>query len=107
MPRSEEKAARNEVAFRRANEELVRKRRELQLEGTTPFLCECDNESCTELIQLDLGEYERVRQNPRHFVIVPGHDPERGRLVKTHDRYAVVEKTGLGGVIAEEEDPRR
>jgi hypothetical protein len=107
MPRSDEQAARNEVAFRAANEELVRKRRELQLEGTTPFLCECDNESCTELLQLELGEYERVRENPRHFVIVPGHDSESDRLIETRDRYAVVEKTGLGGAIAEGEDPRR
>ena len=107
MGRSEEQAARNEVAFRTANEDLGRKRRELQLEGTTPFLCECDNESCTELIHLELGEYERVRQNPRQFVIVPGHESERDRPFETHGRYAVVEKTGLGGAIAEQENPRR
>src|SRR5438093_9013155 len=107
MARSEERAARNEVAFRTANEELGRKRQELQLEGTTPFLCECHNESCTELLQLELGEYERVRENPRQFVIVPGHDSGGDKVVEEHDRYALVEKTGLGGVIAEEEDPRR
>ena len=107
MGRSEEQAARNEVAFRTANEDLGRKRRELQLEGTTPFRCECDNESCTELIQLELGVYERVRQNSRHFVIVPGHDSDGARVVETHAQYAVVEKTGLSGAIAEQEDPRR
>ncbi len=107
MGRNEEQAARNEVVFRTANEELGRKRQELHIEGPTPFLCECENESCTELVQLELGEYEHVRENPRHFLVVPGHDGDGNRQVEVHDRFAIVEKTGVGGIIAEQEDPRQ
>ncbi len=58
---SEERAARNEVLFREANEKLGDERQELELIGQTPFLCECGDPSCTELIRLSLEQYEHVR----------------------------------------------
>jgi len=58
---SEERAVRNEVLFREANEKLGDKRQELELIGQTPFLCECGDPSCTELIRLSLEQYEHVR----------------------------------------------
>jgi len=105
METSEERAARNESAFREANEDLEDKRRELALDGLTPFLCECDDPHCTELIRLSLGEYEHVRSRANRFVVVGGHEPV-SRTVEQHDRYTVVEKTGAARRIAEEDNPR-
>jgi hypothetical protein len=107
MGRTEEQAAQNEVAFRTANEELGRKRRELELEGTTPFLCECEDPACTTLVRLELSEYEHVRKHPRQFVVVPGHVGEWDRLVEEHDGFVIIEKVGAGGEIAERKNPRR
>jgi hypothetical protein len=103
---SEERAARNEVSFREANEKLGEKRTELGADGKTPFFCECSDPACTELLQLTRAEYERVRSKANWFVTAVGHDREIGRVVQEHDGYAVVEKRGVAGRIAEEEDPR-
>jgi hypothetical protein len=106
METSEERSARNEASFREANEGLEEKRLELRVGGLTPFLCECDDPRCTELVRLTLAEYERIRSHPNRFVVVAGHEPE-SETTEVHDRYAVVEKTGAARRVAEEEDPRQ
>jgi hypothetical protein len=105
--RSEEQAARNEVRFREANETLGEKRQKLELDGRTPFLCECEDPTCTELISLALEEYEHVRSRANWFLVAAGHDEETARHAERHERYGIVEKSGLAGRIAEEENPRR
>jgi hypothetical protein len=103
---SEERAARNEVSFRGANEKLGEKRVEVGADGRTPFLCECDDPDCTELLQLTLDEYEHVRSRANWFVAAVGHDARSGRMVEEHRGYAIIEKSGAAGRIAEEENPR-
>ena len=103
---SEERAARNEVSFREANERLGAKRVELGADGRTPFLCECSDPECTELIHLTLEEYEHVRAHPTWFVAVTGHDAELG-TVEAHEDYTIVAKSGVAGAIATDQDPRR
>ena len=106
VTQSEERAARNEISFREANEKLGEKRLELKADGFTPFLCECSAPRCTQLIRLTLGDYERVRSNPTRFLVAAGHDAGEATTVEEHDEYAVVEKTGVAGELAEDEDPR-
>jgi hypothetical protein len=103
---SEARAAKNEVSFRKANERLGEKREELDVEGKTPFLCECSDPRCTEIIQLTFVEYEHARSNPTWFLIAHGHEPGAAATVEEHGDYAIVEKTGVAGAIAAEEDPR-
>jgi hypothetical protein len=105
--RSEEQAARNEVRFREANETLGEKRQALELDGRTPFLCECEDPTCTELIRLEVDEYEHVRSHANWFLVAAGHDDEQAPHAESHEHYAIVEKSGLAGRIAEEENPRR
>jgi hypothetical protein len=101
MARSIERVARNEAIFRDANERIEERLNELSLEdGRSPFLCECELESCTTVVRLSLGEYEQVREHPRRFFISPGHESESGHVVDETDRYQVVEKTGTAGEIA-------
>jgi hypothetical protein len=72
-------------------------------------VCECGRLGCTILIQLMRGEYESIRENPRRFTIVDGHEIlEAEEIVERHDRYLVVAKTGDPEAdIVERTDPRR
>lgn len=106
VTQSEERAAQNEIVFREANERLGEKRVELAAEGATPFLCECSDGGCTEVILLTLTEYEHTRSNPRWFLVAAGHDAGGGKTVEEHAEYEIVEKSGVAGEMAEDEDPR-
>jgi hypothetical protein len=98
------RVARNEASFRDANERLEDKRIELALGGRTPFLCECGDPDCTNLIALSIDEYERVRSHPTWFVLAAEHRTEDDDTVEEHRDYAIVAKTGLAGCIARAED---
>jgi hypothetical protein len=103
---AEERKAENEAIFRDANEAIAAARAELALiDGGTPFLCECEDAGCRELLRLELGEYEEVRRNSTAFLIAPGH-PSSGEVVAEHDSYLVVEKSGTAARVATETDPR-
>lgn len=73
-----------------------------------PFICECADTTCTQLLRLSLLEYEKVRSHPARFINVHGHQASEGwaRVVEEHDRFITVEKVGRAGELAEELDPR-
>jgi hypothetical protein len=105
---SVERAARNEVVFRDANEFLQERRLELEVvAGRMPFLCECADAYCKAVIPLTLEEYEHVRLRPNRFVLRPGHITKEADVVEETERYVLVEKQGIAGAIAEEADARR
>lgn len=99
--RSAERAAQNELTFRRANEGIEAARQRLGLEGPTPYLCECELEACTELAQLDQDAYRVARAGKRRFVIARGHPARMARVVDDRGSYIVVEKDGRAGELAE------
>jgi len=70
--------------------------------------CECSRAGCDAILRLTLAEYEEVRSEPRHFVVLHEHvDPELDRVIGTIRSYALVEKVGDVGVeVAEATDPR-
>jgi hypothetical protein len=99
----------NEARFRGVNERLERRAAVAAIAPPDGFeiVCECAVEECTERIEISFAEYERVRDNPRAFVVVPGHaDPDCERVLSSRDGYEVVEKYGEAGVVAELADPR-
>jgi hypothetical protein len=101
---SEERRARNEVSFRAANEGIASKAAELGAgDEPVPYLCECPQPTCTDLVFLSLGEYTEIRAHPRRFLARPGHEGSGAgaTLVRSADEYCVFEKTGVGGEIAE------
>ena len=62
------------------------------------WACECANESCSEPVRLTVAEYDEVRTNPTHFIIVPSEEHVTGeveRVVAHTERYWVVEKVGV------------
>ena len=104
---SSERAARNEAVFRNANERIEERLEELsEVNGRSPFLCECHDPGCAEVIRLSRQEYEAVRAEPRRFVIAPGHGSGSARVIERREGYHVVEKHGREGAIAEDLDPR-
>jgi hypothetical protein len=73
------KMAMNESAFRTANERL----RNAALghrflpDQRVPFICECADDGCYEVVMLRLADYEQVRQHPKP--IPPGRRTRRCR----------------------------
>jgi hypothetical protein len=99
---SVERAAHNEVRFREANEHIDDRRAELGVDTRTPYLCECEDERCTEVVRLKPDEYAAARRSPRTFLLAAGHAFREGEIVSEHDGYVIVEKHGRAGEIAEE-----
>jgi hypothetical protein len=104
----DDRLARNEALFRQVNERLKDVSELLGTADSGPeFVCECADEGCTERIRLSLAEYERLRANPRRFVVLAGHErAELERVVDDRGRYRVVAKIGVPGAVAEDTDPR-
>jgi hypothetical protein len=103
---TEERVARNDALFRDANERIKTFAVEIDLRtDPVPFICECADTRCKEIVRLSLDEYEHVRSNPRWFINVPGHQvAARGAatVVERHSEYVVVEKVGHAGEVAEQ-----
>jgi len=48
-----------------------------------PFICECADPACREIIRLNQDEYEAVRAESRHFFNVPGHRWRQGDWLRS------------------------
>lgn len=104
---SEARLAKNESLFRQVNENIASVAGTLG--GDTPyeFVCECATADCLERILMTRREYERVRSEGTHFLMIPRHaDPALERVVATYGTYVVVEKDGAAGLVAQANDPR-
>lgn len=107
-----ERMADNQSAFRSANERIEASAEGMGLVGRpVPFICECSDPTCTEIVRLMLAEYEQIRSGPRRFFCAPGHQEpavSAGAAVVVDNKegwggsYVVVEKVGEAGEIAEE-----
>lgn len=100
--------AANEAVFRRINEAIERGQWPGDEGAPASFRCECAQLGCTRIVEITVGDYEAIRQNPRRFVVAPGHEqPEAETVVELAPGYLVVEKRGEAGNYAEATDPRR
>ncbi len=100
--------AENEARFREINDRLRDGLRTLPIDGSpVEFICECGHASCADLVPMTLEEYERVRQDPHLFALLPGHEIEDAEdVVGQTDRFFVVRKRPPTQPIAEATDPR-
>ena len=100
-----QRVAMNEATFRKVNEGMEAGQDD---SGLMSFVCECGRLRCTRLIELTREEYEGIRENPRRFAIVDGHEIlEVEDVVDRHDGYIVVEKRGRPEAeVVEHTDPR-
>ena len=62
--------------FRDANDRLRRiaPRHGFEASDRAPFICECADRGCFEVVMLSLEEYDRLRANSSWFVLVAGHE---------------------------------
>lgn len=103
-----ERVARNDATFRDANEAIEQAAEDAQFE-CIPFICECADPRCTEIVVLTPADYEAVRAESTRFLVTPGHetnDENHFRLVGDHGSYIVLEKTGEAAEVARKLDPR-
>ena len=101
-----ERAAANEVAFRKANEDIDHARAELKFTGErAPYICECEEENCTDILMLSLPEYREVRASPRRFALFPGHESGSDIVVADGEGFVMIEKAGREGDLVERQGP--
>lgn len=86
----------NNARFRGANERISETAHDVGAEmERIPFLCECPQEDCMEIVRLTPDEYNAIREHSRRFLTAVGHETAEkpvGEVVARHDGYVVVEK---------------
>ena len=104
---AEERIARNESIAREVNEAIEQGRGPADVRSPVAFRCECGVFGCNTLIEVTMGDYERVRSHPRQFLVAAGHEqPEFESIVRAGESYSIVEKRDEAGREAEARDPR-
>lgn len=108
MDAREERLARNETLFRSVNENIESAATSgLDDQHVFEFFCECSNVDCNLLLPMTVIAYERVRADPKQFVVAPGHElPEIENVVFRTNAYQVVVKQGEAAEFVVEHDPR-
>lgn len=110
MDEGQQRKAANEALFREVNERMEELHNRFMLTEEEPFavVCECDRLDCNERIELDVAEYERVRQDATCFIVRPGHEDSAVEdIVDTGSHHVIVRKRrGEPAEIARETDPR-
>jgi hypothetical protein len=99
----------NEALYRAVNERIEDLNESFGLLAETmAVICECGSLACSEQIELDVPTYERVRSEPTHFVVLPGHElPDVETVVERHGGFYVLRKDAGGPAeLARETDPR-
>lgn len=88
MGSTPDEAPRHETASERsrgANDRSAVKARRLAFVSPVPFVCECSDLSCRELMPLRLEAYAGARESPKEFLTVPEHRLLPGRVVRKLD----------------------
>ena len=93
MHRRQERRAKNESLFRDVNERIEQVTSKLGGVESAEFVCECDDLACVKRLEMELSDYEHVRDDPTTFIVLPGHeDPAVDEVVEERERYNLVRK---------------
>ena len=91
------------MAFRDANERIRGAAAAHGIADQVPFICECADPRCTQILQLSIVEYEMIRRYPGRFLHALGHHTgEHEMVVEEKPGYAIVEKVGRAAELVEE-----
>jgi hypothetical protein len=89
-----ERVAKTESFFRDVNERIAESAERFGAEEAE-FVCECHDAGCTHRVESTLEQYEEVRSDPTHFLLVDGHEADDiERVVARRRGGVVVEKFG-------------
>jgi hypothetical protein len=106
-----ERSAKNQATFRDANERIEEAAAKLLDGDEAPFICECPNLDCTELIRVPFAVYAAVREHGQRFLVSPGHeictvgDIRIARVTERCDGYSIMDKVGEAAEVAQQLDP--
>jgi len=96
-----------EASFRIANERTARWEERHAAGRSELYLCECGEQPCRKRIELTREQYEAVRADARHFVVLPGHViPDLETVIGSFAGYEVIEKPTALMELLVETDPR-
>jgi hypothetical protein len=71
-------------------------------------MCECGLPGCSEPIEISTAEYEAIRADGAHFVLLRGHEVATvEHVVYATSRYVVAHNDGEAEAIARDGNPRR
>jgi hypothetical protein len=105
--KKQQRAAAGESTIRDVNEGIERGQWPGEEDSPVGFRCECARIGCNQLIELSVHEYEEIREHPRRFVLIPGHEQrDVETVIEARPGYVIVEKRDRAGAVAEERDPR-
>lgn len=101
----QEEIGQAQVACRTENEAIQASADKLALPGLIPFVCECPDRDCAEIVRLSFDEYEAIRQSPRRFFNFSGHEAASvaagaERILAVAGDLTVVQKIGVAGDVA-------
>jgi hypothetical protein len=107
------RVAQNQATFRAANEDIEAAAEAMAPDlPRVPYICECPETACTRTMRLSRAEYELIRSDPTHFVVIPGHevcevDGEHvARIIGREADHTIMEKVGAAGEEARRLDRR-
>ena len=88
----------NEALYRSVNDKIESLNQTFGVVAESmAVVCECGVLECSEQIELDIPTYERVREDPTHFVVLPGHElPDVETVIERHDSFNIVRKVPGG-----------
>ena len=88
------RVAHNEAIFREVNERIQgRSESRLDPNEVISFVCECGDRECHAMVELAPEDYETVRRDATHFLVLPGHEiPTAETVIERGETYFVVEK---------------
>jgi hypothetical protein len=85
----DERILQTEDLFRRVNE--AKASRAADDEG--PFVCECANPYCHELLSVSAEDIEALHSRPNHYIVLPGHEVrDFEETLLAREGYVVVRK---------------
>ena len=94
----EQRRIENEVTFHKLNEiykEAVADYLTSDENGLRllDFFCECQTESCVDMIKLTVDEYDRLHRNDLQFIVKPGHEQSTNfDILAENSKYCLVQK---------------
>ena len=87
------KARENEERFAAANAQIGTAADALHIQESVPFLCECSNMRCTEIIQVSHAAYVDLKSQESTFILLTGHeDADVEQVVGQRNGYLLVQK---------------
>jgi hypothetical protein len=104
MASREERVARNEELFQVVNRQIEKLEKTLGQRRRFSMVCECGKKHCLDGFDVEPEAYQRVRENPVLFFVVPGHeDSQVENVIERTPEYLVVEKVGRAAEVVRDE----